>query len=65
MKHIEFLGGRKFIMAAGCGLVSSVLVWFGKISGAEYEVITLGTVGAFIAGNVWQGRTPAATDRTQ
>jgi hypothetical protein len=47
-------GGRKFLLTLGCGLVTTVLVWFGKIDGATYSLVILGTVGAYITGNVVQ-----------
>lgn len=58
MIHWDILGGRKFTAAACAGVAASILCWFGKISGAEYEVIVLGTLGAYITGNVWQSRQP-------
>lgn len=51
---IEFLGGRKFIMAATTGFSVCVLVWFERISDGVFETVLLGTVGLYIAGNVWQ-----------
>lgn len=49
---IARLGGRKFLLCLGCGAVTSILLWFGKLDGGAYTAITLGTVGAFVAGNV-------------
>lgn len=49
---IASLGGRKFVLCVGCGAITSVLLWFGKLDGAAYQTVILGTVGAFIAGNV-------------
>ena len=51
---ITKLGGRRFIMSMGCGIVTSLLVWFGKIDGTTYSAVILGTVAAYIAGNTWQ-----------
>lgn len=48
------LGGRKFVLAVGCGAVTSLLTYLGKIDGGTYSVVILGTVGAFIVGNVTQ-----------
>lgn len=52
-------GGRKFFLTLGCGIACTALVWFGKISGEVYSMIILGTVGAYIGGNVWQKKAQA------
>lgn len=49
---INLAGGRKFLLCVGCGAVTSVLLWFGKLESGAYATIILGTVGAFIVGNV-------------
>lgn len=45
---------RKFVLCLGCGVVTSALTYFGRIDGATYAVVTLGTIGAYITGNVSQ-----------
>lgn len=52
MDIIGKMGGRKFLLCVGCGAVTSLLLWFGKLESGSYTAIILGTVGAFIAGNV-------------
>lgn len=47
-------GGRRFLLTLGCGIATSVLLWFGKIDGTVYATVVLGTVGAYIAGNTFQ-----------
>lgn len=54
MINFESVGGRRFIMTMGCGIACTVLVWFGKITGEVFQYIVLGTIGAYIAGNVTQ-----------
>lgn len=56
IKRIDYdaIGGRRFVMAMGCGIVSTVLVWFGKLTGTEFQMIVLGTVGIYVAGNTTQ-----------
>jgi L-lactate utilization protein LutB len=49
---IASLGGRKFLLCVGCGAITSILLWFGKLDGSAYQTVILGTVGAFVAGNV-------------
>lgn len=46
------LGGRRFAMAMGAGVTSTVLVWFAKITPEVYQWVILGTVAAYITGAV-------------
>lgn len=50
---MEDVGGRRFLMAIGAGVVVSVLQWYGKLdpAGTAYATIVIGVVGAYIAGN--------------
>lgn len=45
---------RKLALVVGCGLICSFLLWHGKLTSDAYTMIILGTVGAYIAGNVVQ-----------
>jgi uncharacterized membrane protein YeaQ/YmgE (transglycosylase-associated protein family) len=51
---MNFRTGRKFWLTLGCGAVTSLLTYLGKIDGGTYSVVILGTVGAYIGGNVYQ-----------
>jgi hypothetical protein len=53
---IETLGGRRFVMSMLIGAAATVLQWFGKLdpAGAQYAIIILGTVAAYITGNTAQ-----------
>ena len=56
--NFKTFGGTKFvatIIAQACG---TVLQWFGKLdaSGNAYMLIVIGTVGAYITGNVIQSK---------
>ena len=53
-KAIICIGGRKFLLTLGCGLVTATLCWFGKIDGGVYATVTIATVGVYIAGNTMQ-----------
>lgn len=53
-KWVEAIGGRRFLLALGAGIMSSILVWFTKISSETYQWVILGTVGAFISAATWQ-----------
>jgi hypothetical protein len=43
---------RKFIITLGCSIMTTVLIWFGKIDPSTYSLVILGTVGAYITGNI-------------
>ena len=47
---ITSLGGRKFILSVGCGIVSSILLWFGKLDANNYTMLIGFTIGAYITG---------------
>jgi hypothetical protein len=48
---LESIGGRRFIMTIGCGVVSTVLVCFGKISGGEFVTLVTLTIVPYIGFN--------------
>ena len=48
------VGGRTFLLTLGCGIVASLLLWFGKLDGGSYTTLILGTVGAYIGANAYQ-----------
>lgn len=50
--NLQKLGGRRFIATMGCGVATTLLCWFGKISDTVYATVTIATVAAFITGNV-------------
>ena len=57
--NLQRLGGRRFLLALGAGLITTALCWAGKISGDVYAMVVIATVGAYIAGNVIEAnRTP-------
>jgi predicted small integral membrane protein len=41
-------GDEVFVAVIGCGFINALLLWFGKLDQNIYQVITLGTVGAWI-----------------
>lgn len=47
-------GGRRFLLALGAGLATSLLQWFGKLDqgGTAYAATIACTVAAYITGNV-------------
>lgn len=48
------MGGRRFVMTMGCGIVTTILCWFGKIDGGTYATVICATVAAYITGNTAQ-----------
>lgn len=54
--NLRALGGTKFLLSVGSSAVTSLLQAFGKLdaAGTTYAMVIVGTVGAYIAGNVTQ-----------
>jgi hypothetical protein len=51
---ITAMGGRRFIMAMGCGVVCTILVWNLKITGEIFRDVVIATVATFIGGATYQ-----------
>ena len=53
---LKTLGGTKFLLSVGSGLATTILQACGKLdpAGSTYALVIVGTVGAYIAGNVTQ-----------
>ena len=62
---IETSGGRRFVLAMGAGITTTILQWFGKLdpAGNTYMLVVIGTVAAYITGNTTQKN--AATTKEQ
>ncbi len=54
--NFQRFGGRRFFITMGCGIVTSVLAWFGKIDGASYAAVIIGTVAAYITGGAFDNK---------
>lgn len=48
------IGGRRFILTLGCGIATTLLCWFAKISGEVYATVIIATVASYIGGNTYQ-----------
>ena len=59
--NFEALGGRRFLMTLGCGAVTSLLQWLGKLdpAGTTYAAVIIATVAAYIGGNTYQKKVEA------
>ena len=62
--NIETVGGRRFVLTLGCGMATTLLQYMGKLDpvGSTYQVVILGTVGAFILGRTYQAVKGAAPE---
>jgi len=62
--NLQAIGGRRFIATIGAGCITSILQWAGKLdaAGSTYALVIVGTVGAYIAGNVVQKVKGASDD---
>lgn len=58
MHHMRALGGRRFCLTLGCGVVCTVLLWVGKLDPQTFRDIIIGTVAAYITGNTAQKFAP-------
>lgn len=56
--RFDTLGGRRFLLAFGAGCTTTLLQWFGKLdpAGSAYAMVVIGTVAAYITGNVAETR---------
>ncbi len=50
-------GGTRFLLALGCCVVNTLLLIFGYINEGTYQLLILGTVGAYITGHTVQNAT--------
>lgn len=62
---IESTGGRRFLLALGAGVTTTVLQWAGKLdpSGSTYAMVVIATVGSYIGGNTYQKTKAPGTDK--
>jgi hypothetical protein len=43
-----WVGGRRFVLTVGSGLVNTILLWFGKLDTMVFRDLILGTVGVYL-----------------
>ena len=63
---LDTLGGRRFLLAMGSSITTTLLQLFGKLdaAGSTYALVVVGTVGAYIAGNVTERRHAARKEES-
>lgn len=52
--NYERLGGRRFLLTVGTLLLSTVLLWFARISDAVWRDVLIATVAVYVTGNTAQ-----------
>lgn len=62
MIKFEDYGGRRFILAVGSLIMSSIMLACDKIDGGEYVTLCLLTYGGYITANVTQKNIEAKKD---
>jgi hypothetical protein len=52
------IGGRRFVVTIGAGIMTTLLQWYGKLdpAGTTYGLVIAATVGAYIAGGTMDNR---------
>ena len=62
---IELSGGRRFVLALGSGITTTVLQWAGKLdpAGTTYAMVVIATVAAYITGNTVQKGTAVTKEQ--
>ena len=50
----ETIGGRRFLLTCTTQVISSWLLWYGKLTPDAYSMIILGTVAVYIGAGTYQ-----------
>jgi len=50
MNILDYFGGSRAAITLGCGIATTLLCYFGKVSGEVYATVTIATVAAYIGG---------------
>lgn len=58
----DAFGGRRFWLCSVICMAASVLLWYGKLTGAEWVSAVTWVAGIYVAGNTGQRGIEAAKD---
>lgn len=47
---LDYFGGSRAAITLGCGIATTILCFFGKITGDVYAAVTIATVAVYIGG---------------
>lgn len=50
----KYMGGRKFVITTLALLLSSLLLWFGKLDGDLFQTLNIAVILGFITGDVYE-----------
>ena len=62
---LDKFGGRRFLLAVGALVISSFMLWHGKIDQQVYGYLCFLTYGAYLSGNVVQKKMEATANTQQ
>lgn len=64
--NFQKYGGRRYLLALGAGVTTTVLQWFGKLdpAGTAYAATVAATVAAYITGNVVESKNTAPEEKS-
>ena len=48
--NFNTVGGRKFVVTVLCNIVSTILLWFGKLDASNFALLVGGVTAAYITG---------------
>lgn len=52
--NYDVIGGRRFIMCIGAGIITTLLTYYGKIDSSTYGDVVIWVTGLYITGNTLQ-----------
>lgn len=54
LSKYDTVGGRRYVMCMGACIVTSLLVWYGKIDAKTYGDVIIWITGIYVTGNIAQ-----------
>jgi hypothetical protein len=53
-KFWHWVGGRRFLLTVGAGIVHTILLLADKLSGEQFVMLTMSTTAVYIGANTYQ-----------